>query len=144
MPILGNHNSFICRAVMEELDFLSKYAGTLTIVIGGVAAVIAWIMSKTKVNLDAKTSMFEQQRLNMEQLLLQNRELASDLAVLRQRMAEMHEEQMQLLDEVRAMKSWYFMRVQFCKDCGLVDDAQKIFGEDRRANSPEKYVKNQG
>ena len=122
---------------MEELDFLSKYAGTLTIVIGGVAAVVAWIMSKTKVDLDARTSMFEQQRLNMEQLLLQNRELASDLAALRLRIADMHEEQLEMRNTIQEMRAWYFMRVQFCSDCGLVDKAHKIFGEDRRNVSRE-------
>jgi len=117
---------------MEELELLKQYAGTLTLIIGGVSAAIAWVLSKTKVNLDAKTSILEQQRLNMEHLLVQNRQLADDLAVLRNRMSEMHEEQLQLMEEIKSMKSWYFMRVQFCSECGLVDEAQKIFGEDRR------------
>jgi len=117
---------------MEELIFIQQYAGAITVVVGGISGVIVWIMSKRKTDLDAKTSVFEQQRLNMAQLLQQNRDMAEDLAVLRQRLAVMHEEQLGLMDEVRAMKTWYFMRVQFCDSCGLVDDAQRIFGTDKR------------
>jgi len=128
---------------MENLDYLKEYAGTLTLIIGGVSAITAWYMSRTKINLDAKTSVFEQQRLNMEQLLTQNRELAEDLSQLRHRMSEMHEEQLQLMEDIREMKSWYFMRVKFCSDCGLVDEAQRVFGEDRRNTEHHIHIKDE-
>jgi len=127
---------------MEELVFIQQYAGTITAVVGGISAAIVWFMARKKTNLDAKTSMFEQQRLNMAQLLEQNREMAEDLAMLRQRLSVMHEEQLELMNEVRAMKTWYFMRVQFCDSCGLVDDAQRIFGIDKRKKRENDNVSN--
>ena len=117
---------------MEELDFLKEFSATITVVVGMISGAIVWLMSKRKVNLEAGTSMLEQQRLNMDQLLKQNRELASDLSKLRKEMAEVHEECDKMRSEVAAMRTWFAMRVQFCGTCGLVDDAEKVFGYQRR------------
>jgi len=117
---------------MEELELLKEFSATITVVVGMVTGGIVWLMSKRKVNLDAGTSMLEQQRLSMDQILKQNRELADDLAKLRREMADVHEECDKMRSEISAMRTWFAMRVQFCGDCGLVDDAEKIFGFQRR------------
>jgi len=111
---------------MEELK---DYAGLLTLVVGSVSGLVTWLMMRGKVNMDAKTSIHEQQRLNMEQLLKQNHELAHDLGVLRSRMAELHEECAELRNEVKAMKAWFHLRSHFCKDCELFAEGLIIFGE---------------
>jgi len=126
---------------MEELDFLKEFSATITVVVGMISGAIVWLMSKRKVNLEAGTSMLEQQRLNMDQLLKQNRELADDLAKLRKEMAEMHEECDKLRSEISAMRTWFGMRVQFCDDCGLVDGAEKLFGFQRRKGDRDKIVR---
>jgi len=125
---------------MEELDFLKEFSATITVVVGMVSGAIVWLMSKRKVNLDAGTSMLEQQRLNMEQLLKQNRDLADDLSKLRREMAEVHEECDKMRSEISAMRSWFAMRVQFCETCGLVESAEKLFGFQRREGDRDKIV----
>ena len=126
---------------MEELDFLKEFSATITVVVGMVSGAIVWLMSKRKVNLDAGTSMLEQQRLNMEQLLKQNRDLADDLSKLRKEMAEVHEECDKMRSEISAMRTWFAMRVQFCDTCGLVDGAEKLFGLQRREGDRERIIR---
>jgi len=126
---------------MEELDFLKEFSATITVVVGMISGAIVWLMSKRKVNLEASTSMLEQQRLNMDQLLKQNRELADDLAKLRREMAEVHEECDKLRSEISAMRTWFGMRVQFCEGCGLVDGAEKLFGLQRRKGDRDRIVR---
>jgi len=126
---------------MEELDFLKEFSATITVVVGMISGAIVWLMSKRKVNLDAGTSMLEQQRLSLEQLLKQNRQLADDLSKLRREMAEVHEECDNTRSELAAMRTWFSMRAEFCDTCGLVQDAEKLFGYQRREGDRDRILR---
>lgn len=116
---------------MEAIDTLQNYALAISISTGFFAAILTWWLNRRKVDVEAATSVSEQQRLNMESLLKQNRELANDLGKLRSSMARMHEDMYKLTAEINAMRSWYQMRVALCSDCPrtLIDDAQRLFAK---------------
>jgi len=116
---------------MEAIDTLQNYALVISISTGFFAAILTWWLNRKKVDVEAATSVSEQQRLNMESLLKQNRELAEDLGRLRSSMARMHEDMYKLTSEINAMRSWYQMRVALCSDCPrtLIDDAQRLFAQ---------------
>lgn len=116
---------------MEAIENLQDYAVAISISTGFFAAILTWWLNRKKVDVEAATSVSEQQRLNMESLLKQNRELAEDLGKLRASMAKMHEEMYKLTAEINGMRTWYKMRVALCSDCPrtLIDDAQRLFAQ---------------
>ena len=119
---------------MEAIENLKDYAVAISISTGFFAAILTWWLNRKKVDVEAATSVSEQQRLNMESLLKQNRELAQDLGRLRTAMAKMHDDMYKLTAEVNGMRTWYKMRVALCSDCPrtLIDDAQRLFAKQEK------------
>ena len=99
------------------LEFIKDYAALFSISSGLFAAIFAWFLNRRKVDIEQATSVSEQTRLNMAQILKQNNDLASSVSNLRADIAEAQSKISELNATIISMQLWYDMRSQYCDGC---------------------------